>query len=72
MYCSRGHRSLMCKSYVPGGHRTLVCIVPGVASAYAITLVIVSWILDPGIKNEAKHVRPVSYTHLTLPTMPDV
>ena len=42
---------------VPGGHRTLVCIVPGVASAYAITLVIVSWILDPGIKNEAKHVR---------------
>ena len=33
-----------------------VCVT-GVASAYAITLVIVSWILDPGIKNEAKHVK---------------
>ena len=31
--------------------------VTGVASAYAITLVIVSWILDPGIKNEAKHIK---------------
>ena len=33
-----------------------VCVT-GVASAYAITLVIVSWILDPGIKNEAKHIK---------------
>ncbi|KAK7105270.1 palmitoyltransferase ZDHHC3-like [Littorina saxatilis] len=29
----------------------------GLLSAYAMTLVIVSWLLDPGIKNEAKHIK---------------
>ena len=38
-------------------HCECVCIVTGLASAYAIALVIVSWILDPGMKNQAKHVK---------------
>ena len=55
--CVTGVASAICVYCYRGGQCVLCMCVTGVASAYAITLVIVSWILDPGIKNEAKHVK---------------